>query len=291
MSSKKSVGAFSTPTTPGIAREKRTATSPQDGIQKPKAAFRPMDASAAHSTTKLQESMDRLLAGQLSMLDRLKAVEEQLDRFSNLSSTPDELKAHQESCLNRIEELEAKVADLQPAASNPATAAASNSASSKLNEWEAVKKITREEVELEIRRNNVVLSGISEMNDVSCESLVRNVLPDGVKLLDAQRLGSLADNITTSSSRRPRRILVRLTGSGKTTVLQQRMSLKYGSTCTPVYVNHDLTRREQETRRKIVPVYKKLRSKGVRCSLPPDKILLNGNEMSQQDICAALPEA
>ena len=120
------------------------------------------------------------------MLDRLTSLEEQLDRFSIVAAKLDELQANQASCLARIEELEAKVADLQ---TSPSAANVSRSG----NDWETVRSITREEVELEARRNNVVLSGIAEVENVSCVSLDRDILPNGVLLLDAQRLGSHVD--------------------------------------------------------------------------------------------------
>ena len=111
-------------------------------------------------------------------------VEEQLDRFSIVAAKLDELQANQASCRARIEEREAKVAGTLPSAANVPRSG---------NDCETVRSITREEVELEARRNNAVLSGIAEVENVSCVSLDRDILPDGVLLLDAQRHGSHVD--------------------------------------------------------------------------------------------------
>ena len=42
-----------------------------------------------------------------------------------------------------------------------------------------------------------------------------------------------------------------------------------------VYIQHDLTRQEQRRRKDLVPKFRALRDKGVRCHLPRDKIINN----------------
>lgn len=115
-----------------------------------------------------------------------------------------------------------------------------------------------------------MLSGVEECDDEIVVDVVKKMIPE-VEVIEALRVGKPPTTATTTDSngttgRRPRRIVVKLSESGKARVWQNRHTLQFAD--QNVFVNHDLTRREQEARRQVVPTYKQLRTKGVWCSLP-----------------------
>ena len=59
------------------------------------------------------------------------------------------------------------------------------------NSWRTVKNVDREEVQMDARRSNVVLSGIVEDNSEDITTIVKSILPEGVLVLEAQRIGRL----------------------------------------------------------------------------------------------------
>ena len=84
----------------------------------------------------------------------------------------------------------------------------------------------------------------------------------------------------------PRLVRVVLSPQGKNLLLRNKTSAQYKG--DNVYIQHDLTRQEQRRRKDLVPKFRALRDKGVRCHLPRDKIINNGAPLSSDDITRLL---
>lgn len=165
-------------------------------------------------------------------------------------------------------------------------------------DFQEVRRIARAEFEAEARKNNVVLDCIPEVDGEDVSRIVKELLPDiAGEVLSAERLGRpvtvhAPEGASQSSARasRPRKILLKMTSSGKRAVWERRRQLTRGG--QPVYVNHDLTRSEQSARRSAIPAYKQLWAAGVRCSIPRSEILdQEGQPMSQARIAELLSSA
>ena len=59
------------------------------------------------------------------------------------------------------------------------------------NGWQTAKNVVREDVQMDARCNNVVLSGIVENNSKDITTIVKNILPEGVLVLEAQWIGGI----------------------------------------------------------------------------------------------------
>ena len=108
---------------------------------------------------------------------------------------------------------------------------------------EEVRRITRQEMEIEARKNNVVLAGVSCSDSTNVEEVVKTLLPDiQIEVLAVKKLGEKqrTHGSGSVSDQPPSRIQAELTPRGKAALWERRRSL----TCNekPVYVNHDLTR-------------------------------------------------
>ena len=128
-------------------------------------------------------------------------------------------------------------------------------------------------------RNNIVLSGVPGVEKENVLQVVEAAIPTRIHIVEARRLGP---EPVSSSPKYHRRILVKLTAPGKQLVWAKRRQLMIND--NPVYVNHDLTRQEQEARRQILPKYKLLRKREVACSIPRGVILLSGKPMTMEKI-------
>ena len=138
--------------------------------------------------------------------------------------------------------------------------------------FQDMQEMVREESEQRERADCVILSGLTETSE---EDLRRLVISLNTKLqdrdvVDVYRLGKQP----SKGPKKPRLVRARLSAAGKRILLQSRTSLSVDG--CPVYVNHDLTRTEQQRRKAALPSYKQLRAKGVLCSLPRDRIMLKG---------------
>ena len=116
----------------------------------------------------------------------------------------------------------------------------------------------------------------------TCTKKIASLLPGLDRdILEVHRLGQ-----SRPDSDVPRLVRAKLTSAGKTRMFDSRKSLKLDDRA--VYVNHDLSPVERARRKKCVPVFKKLRASGVRCTLPRDVILKDGKPMGESEIAIAL---
>ena len=98
----------------------------------------------------------------------------------------------------------------------------------------------------------------------------------------------MADSSDSASARAstqppgpPRPVRAVLTASGKSHLMRNKTCAKI--TGQLVYVNHDLTRQQQQRRRPLVAKFKALRAKGPP-PLPKDVIVMNGKPLTDADI-------
>eukprot|EP00117_Sycon_ciliatum_P003345 scpid68389/ scgid8179/ len=130
-------------------------------------------------------------------------------------------------------------------------------------------------------RDNVIISGIEEDTE---ETLV-DVLASLVSDIDPSAF-TAADRLGRPGGDRPRLIRAKMTATTKAKLMDAHFGLKHGT--NPVYVNHDLTMQQREARRSLLPKYKQLRSHGVKCFLPRDKILVDGKPITEEKITQLL---
>ena len=137
------------------------------------------------------------------------------------------------------------------------------------------------ELELALSRNeleaNLVISGItesgSETEDTKAVVLatcrdVLNVQIGEKDVLEAVRLGAKRKDTSSNQSKpvRPRPILVKtVSRQTKSMIMLARKTVKLQG--SGIYLNDDLSRTEQKTRKKMLPIYRELKSCGVRCRL------------------------
>ena len=155
-----------------------------------------------------------------------------------------------------------------------------------------------EELDKERRLNNVIVRGVpdhwadGELRQ-KCGTLFSCPESD---ILDIERLSfsSRRTNHLSSDSASPRPpplVRVRFCSlSAKIAVQQKKFSLKTDG--RPVYINHDLTRKQRADRKANLPTYKSLRARHVKCSLPFGNILDDkGQPFTQQSINTLLSPA
>ena len=130
---------------------------------------------------------------------------------------------------------------------------------------------------------NFVIDGMPEEENETSEltkEIVRQAADklqlnlESGSVLSASRLGKR--KLTTGGqSDRPRRILVRtISKETKNRFMAAKASLR--ESLPGVYLNDDLTVAEQQTRRQLVPIYKFLRGKNVRCRLERGSLVIDG---------------
>ena len=144
-----------------------------------------------------------------------------------------------------------------------------------------VRQVVEEEcMQLQIR-DNVIISGIEEDTEETLVDVLASLVPD----IEASTF-TAADRLGRPGGDRPRLIRAKMTATTKAKLIDARFGLKHGT--NPVYVNHDLTMQQREARRSLLPKYKQLRSHGVKCFLPRDKILVDGKPIPEEKIMQLL---
>lgn len=144
-----------------------------------------------------------------------------------------------------------------------------------------VQNMILEERRQEMNRTNIILSGVPEAESEDLATPLSVLFPD-VKLatLSATRVGKKQPDSC-------RLIRIQTTASCKKLIMKRKKNgLKYGG--QDVYINHDLTPKQREARRKVVPTFKQLRQRNVQCSLPVDRILIDGKPVSEAQIAELL---
>lgn len=147
-----------------------------------------------------------------------------------------------------------------------------------------VRDIIAEEKRREQIRTNVILSGLPESDEEDLNQAVVTLFPEvESSSLRTSRIGK-------SLNDRPRLVCIRTDDATKKIIMQKkRKGLMYGK--HKVYVNHDLTRKQRDTRKQCVTLFKRMKEKGIQCSLPVDRILVNGKPVSDQEISKLLDGA
>ena len=138
------------------------------------------------------------------------------------------------------------------------------------------------------RVNNIVLRGLLESPSEDLPAIISTLAPQVAPkdILSATRIGQLHSNSTgavTTSARLVRAVLAPTT---KAQLMRHKTQAKHKG--ENVYIQHDLTRQEQARRKELVPKFRALRSKGVKCHLPRDAITLKGKHLTSQDIACLL---
>ena len=132
--------------------------------------------------------------------------------------------------------------------------------------------IIAEEVERSNRTTSVIVRGLpaswNETLSLHCSTLFKCSTSD---LLEVERLRPRATEHETPAPG-PAPVRVRFGNKRlKASAYKDRLGLKVNG--HDVYVNTDLTRQQQTKRKAVLPKYKQLRAKKVKCSLPYDVIL------------------
>ena len=147
-----------------------------------------------------------------------------------------------------------------------------------------VKAMIDEERRQEQIRTNVIISGIPELDDEDLREPLATLFPDvELSSFSASRIGKKQPG-------RPRLIRVKTTQESKKLIMgKKKNGLKYAD--HDVNVNHDLTQKQRESRRKCLPKFKDLRRRGIQCSLPVDRIFVDGKPASEDELSALLADA
>ena len=141
---------------------------------------------------------------------------------------------------------------------------------------------------------NLVVSGVKEVGDreedpksvflsVCKETLgITDLCPDDV--VDAVRLGRKTLGNESAGQARPRPILVKT----KRKEIKARILACRGSRLrsTGIFLNEDLSPREQAARRAMVPVFKDFRAAGVRCRLDRSCLVVGDNRFFDPCTCS-----
>lgn len=144
-------------------------------------------------------------------------------------------------------------------------------------------EVIAEEVDRAQRANNAIVKGIPEAQDESDDGLrgaCMEVLgiPDQ-DFVSVARVGRLDREDRTG----PRHVKVIFKSAGaKERLYKRRFKIKHND--KPIIVNHDLTRTQQKQRRKAVPTYKALRTKGITCSIPYGVIINEDGDPMPDDV-------
>ena len=130
---------------------------------------------------------------------------------------------------------------------------------------------------------NFVLSGVpeKEVEEEPVHTVVEACKKLGVDvsasdLLEVRRLGRLPQDRSRQSQVRSRPLLVKTTSKQtKTKILTQARTKSTPDQPRTLYFNEDLTKEEQARRKTLVPVYKELRKRNVKCRLDRGSIVIN----------------
>ena len=212
------------------------------------------------------------------VLDRLSAaMDEAVDRLVQRAITS--MNAAFEA---RIAALEAKFQGLPAVGQHerqPSDSGESNSTASIQNQVLRLQhSLARQEHEA-----NFVLSGVpeKEVEEEPVHTVVEACKKLGVDvsasdLLEVRRLGRLPRDRSRQSQVRSRPLLVKTTSKQtKTKILTQARTKSTPDQPRTLYFNEDLTKEEQARRKTLVPVYKVLRKRNVKCRLDRGSIVIN----------------
>ena len=134
------------------------------------------------------------------------------------------------------------------------------------------------------RENNVLLHGVAECQGEDLPSLARTLVPSNTLIQEVLRIGRPREDTNV----RPRPVLIKTNKSGKASLLRNKMTLRHNG--QPIYVSHDLTPSQQARRRQVLPTFKQLRGLGTACSLPYDKILVQGKPLDDAELARLLQD-
>eukprot|EP00117_Sycon_ciliatum_P000825 scpid46491/ scgid6736/ len=132
-----------------------------------------------------------------------------------------------------------------------------------------ISALIQEEAERLNRKQYAIVRGIPDMDGEKLEEICSRALRvDQTALSSTERLGTAR---TTGTQSRPIRIKFQKNAI-KGEIYRRRFDLKLDDG-SPVYFSNDLTRKQLQKRKTVLPQYKHLRSKDVKCQLPYDVIL------------------
>jgi|GEM_PF-4186433 len=174
-----------------------------------------------------------------------------------------------------------------------------------------VSDLVRDAYLREEKRNNVIIRGIDVTGTPDMKKVVSTIVPNMSEsdvlsvtvIVPRKKSPGTEDSTTTTpassssaekdvptppttTSASARLLRVKLTPEGKGHMLHHKVKASYNG--NPVFINHDLTKQQQENQRKVLPLFKELRQKGHRCHLPRDKIIFDGKELNDAAIAAML---
>jgi len=145
--------------------------------------------------------------------------------------------------------------------------------------------MVQDTTERQLKRNNVVLRGLPSSATTSLPDTICSLVPNMEKSMVHS---AYAIKPKVSDPTKPQSVLVRavMTETGKHVLMSQKKNATYNG--KPVYIQHDLTKMEQRSRKEVVPKFNDLRKKGHRCYLPRDRIMLDGKVLSDEKITELL---
>lgn len=135
-----------------------------------------------------------------------------------------------------------------------------------------------EVLERQTRKNNVIYFGIEEVEDENIKTLEQNIINVITKKQEVNLNQTEINNVyrigKINNERQPRPVIVSLTNfKRKTEILSSRAKLR-GS---DIFVNEDMTRKQQEVRKNLNVHAKRLREEGKRVSIKGDRIVIHEN--------------
>lgn len=143
-----------------------------------------------------------------------------------------------------------------------------------------------EYLEREIRRNNIVIKGVEEVENENRNSLelkFSDIIKDlSVNLnprSDIEKIHRIGKIQFSNSSRRP--ILVKLSsGMKKTEIMENTKKLKGRD----IWIEEDYTKQIVDERKELVPLVKQARQMGVSAYIRYNKIIINGRAYGANDV-------
>eukprot|EP00117_Sycon_ciliatum_P033248 scpid51029/ scgid25628/ len=260
-----------------------------------------LDSFQAQLRTELKSLVKDTLAGLLKKFDDLHTtVSEQRLDINRLSAENRRLKAAIEKCTedvvisengakSAIAEVKQTVATFtarHPVANltspNPAGNAIQGTSEATLLD------LVAEATDKSSRVNNIVLRGLLESPSEDLPAIISTLAPQVAPgdILSATRIGQSRSNSTGAVTLSARLVRAVLSPTTKAQLMHHKPQAKHKG--ENVYIQHDLTRQEQARRKELVPKFRALRSKGVKCHLPRDAITLNGKHLTSEDIARLL---
>ena len=275
-----------------------------------------LDSSSIGSSKRPRESAPLAGVQPLSFTDALLAQEVRMQKYLEIQfrALGEQLReltlrqADHEQRITCLETLDQRVSALETASAASNGKANENPASlTTVSNLQAEIDAFREDLENKTYKlNNIIITGLPEDDDPPSSSsegkeaevrkvkvppaLARKLQVTDDDMEECRLLGQRKRSSQNTESR-PRPLLVRLrTLPKKRAVMQQKKSLRTCTEFSKVFINDDLTckkkkvtKKEQERRRSLVPMYKKLRAAKVPCSLRRDQLFHEGNSISTRE--------